>query len=176
MTRGLTLVEVLVSLVIVAMLMAAAMGITASLARSQVVLRKADAGPERLAQAVEAILKTDLLHAHHHRAARDGFSVQTSAHLVARSLALEHLPTAVTYQVRRVGERPCLFRTQAGGLEKLETDLVAIGVRAVRFMPGKDVQPNAEGWKPFAGRCAVEVEFEPTGETFEVAVAEDRSN
>jgi prepilin-type N-terminal cleavage/methylation domain-containing protein len=162
MRRAFTLIEVLVSLAVVAMLVVAALAVSTSLARSELVIRKKAAGPENLQAALDAMIGTDMQHAHHYRTASGGFSFQTHAHLAAGSLALEHLPAVVTYEVRSVGERQCLVRTQEASGEAARTELVAMGVRSVRFQPAKKPGGTSE-WKAVSGTCLVAVEFGEPG-------------
>jgi prepilin-type N-terminal cleavage/methylation domain-containing protein len=162
MRRAFTLIEVLVSLTIVAMLVVAALAVSTSLARSELTIRKKAAGPENLQAALEAMVGTDLQHAHHYKTTSAGFSFQAHAHLAAGSLALEHLPAVVTYEVRTVGERQCLVRTQEASGEAVRTDLVAMAVRSVRFQPAKKPGGTSE-WKAISGTCVVAVEFGEPG-------------
>ncbi len=160
---GLTLVELLASLVIAAMLMAAALGATVSLARSELAVRRQAAGPEPLRPALEDLVGSDLLHAHHYREARDGFAVETDVRLAAGTLRLEHVPAVVTYQVRKVGEQSCLLRTQETAPEPPRTELVALGVGGAALVPQKEGRANAYGWKPMTGPCAVRLAFGQAG-------------
>ncbi|MBE3070514.1 MAG: prepilin-type N-terminal cleavage/methylation domain-containing protein, partial [Planctomycetes bacterium] len=108
--RGLTLVELLSGLAIAAMLAAAALGVTTALARSELALRRAQAGPETLGAALKALLEMDLVHAHHWRAVEGGFALQTTARLTGPTLRLEHVPAEVTYRVVRAGDSAYLVR------------------------------------------------------------------
>lgn len=175
--RGLTLVELLVSLTIAALLAVAALQATASLTRSERVVRREADRPERLKPALETIIGADLVHTHHFREAPGGFAVQTHVRLSAGTLRLEHVPSQVTYQVRKVADRPYLVRVQEAPGEKAVVELVAAGVRDARFVPAKPVNANAEGWKPVAGACLVRLEFDATGaETLEIRNPQDSPN
>jgi prepilin-type N-terminal cleavage/methylation domain-containing protein len=157
--KGLTLVELLVSLAIAAILVVAALGASASIARAHLKVHQDDVRPERLQDALQTIVGMDLLHGHHYRDAVDGFSVQTYASLATGTLRLEHVPAVATYRIRKVGERTHLVRVQETAGQVLQMELVAADVRSVRLVPAKPVNPGPDGWKPLVGPCVVQVEF-----------------
>jgi prepilin-type N-terminal cleavage/methylation domain-containing protein len=175
--RALTLVELLVSLSIAAMLAVAALQATASLARSERVLRREAERPEHLRAALETVVGADLIHAHHFRETAGGFAVQTHGRLAPGTLRLEHVPAEVTYQVRKVAERPYLVRLQRAADQEDLVELAAAGVRQVRLVPAKPVNANAEGWRPIAGPCVVRLEFDDAGaQTLEIRRPETGPN
>lgn len=160
---ALTLVELLASLAIVTMLVVAALGVTTTLARSELAIRRQADRREGLGPAGEDLIRSDLLHAHHWRGAKDGFAVQTNARLTAGTFALEHVPSVVTYRVHKADERPCLVRVQETAPGPPVTELVAVGVRSVALAPEKDVRPNAYGWKALVDGCTVRLIFDEDG-------------
>lgn len=175
--QALTLVELLVSLTIAALLAVAALQATASLARSERAVRREADRPEYLKAALETIIGTDLVHAHHFREVPGGFAVQTHVRLTAGTLRLEHVPSEVTYRSRKVADRPYLVRIQETAGEKATAELVAAGVRDARFVPAKPVNANAEGWRPIASACVVRLDFEAAGAgTLEVRRGENGPN
>lgn len=160
---ALTLVELMASLVIVTMLVVAALAATTAMARSELALRRIDEATEGPAPGLAALLETDLVHAHHWRPLEDGFAIQTNVRLSVGTLRLEHVPSVVTYEVRRIDGRPHLVRVQETAPEPPRTELVAVGAGRVTLAPDKDIRPNALGWKAIGGGCTVRVAFEREG-------------
>jgi len=162
--RGLTLVELLASLTVTALLTAAALTATVSMARSELALRRRDEDQRAAGPVLEALLEADLLHAHHWRPVAEGFSVQTGARLAPRTLRLEHVPATVTYRVETVEAQCCLVRVQAAPPEAPREALVAVGVRRAELVPDKDIRANAHGWKPLPAGCEVRFTLAAKGE------------
>ena len=161
------------------MLAVATTGILAAMTRSELATRTWTAD-DHAARSIEALLAADMTHAHHFKVLPDGFAVQSTAHLEAGTLRLDHLPTVVTYQVRQVNQKPCLFRRQVCAVEPAWTELAAAGVRTVRLVPARDVQAGADGWKSLTTKVVVRVERagdDPAKTTvLEIAVPEKRVN
>lgn len=153
MRRGLTLVEMLASLAIVAMLMVTALAVTTSVARSRLTLRAGDGAGATLRRGAAALLETDLVHASHWRETTDGFALQTLVCLSARTMALQHVPSVVTYRVVETDAGRCLVRVQETSPEPPQTELVAVAVQGLTLEPGRQVRPNRYGWRPLAGGC-----------------------
>ena len=160
---ALTLVELLASLVIVTMLVIAALGVTTSLARSELTLRRQEGeadGPDR---ALRALVEADLVHAHHWRSVEGGFAVQTNVRLDSKTLRLAHVPSVVTYRIRKVDQRSYLVRIQETGRKAQHVELAAVGAAQITFTPEKDIRPNRYGWTALTDGCTIRIALEGEG-------------
>jgi hypothetical protein len=165
----------MVSLAAASLLMVAALGITTSLARSELMVRRQEAGPEHLRAAVESLVRRDLAHTRHWREAEGGFALQADIRLPAAGLRLEHVPMEVTYTVRPAGGRPALFRRQQAAGESATEELVALDVRRCTLQPARAVRPGPDGWRPMGGGYVVSVALGPeatSGADIEIIVPE----
>ena len=160
--RGLTLVEMLVALVITTLLAVAALRVVTTLARTEKVAQAAGEG-DYLRAAIERTLATDILGADHFRETAGGFAVRTRVSLKAGTLAPEHLPSIVTYEVRKVGERQHLVRRQQTLAEAESVDLVAADVRGIRIAVDGEARADAEGWKELTAAAIVTVALGKAG-------------
>ena len=151
MRRGLTLVELLASLVIVTLLMVTALSVTTAVARSRLVLEADDGRREALRRGAETLLAADLVHAHHWRPTEDGFAVQTLVRLSGAAMTLEHVPSEVTYEIVQADGPPCLVRVQVTPPDEPQRELVAVGAREIVLEPDGQTRPNRYGWRPLAG-------------------------
>ncbi len=174
MTRrtGLTLVELLAALAIGALLAAAALSVTTTLARTEAVARRAHESAA-LEASLGRLLAADLLNAARFRETAEGFEVEALNALAADDLSPAHLPAVVTYEVDEVAGRPCLLRCQASEFEPPLVELVAANVRAVRIEPvGSDPKAAKDGWRAVERAVLVTVECgtetPETPETLEV--------
>jgi len=158
--RGLTLVEMLVALVITTLLAVAALRVVTTLARTEKVAQAIGEG-NYLKNAIERTIAADVLGADHFRetagGTAGGFALRTRLSLKAGTLAPEHLPSIVTYEVRMVGERPCLVRRQQTLAEAESVDLVATDVRGIRIAAEGPSRADAEGWKELTTAATVTV-------------------
>jgi len=134
-TMGLTLVELMVTLAIVAMTAVAALAVVTDLSRVEGMERHRQQEVTWLAP-VRDLLASDLAHATQYRVSEGGFVLRAQASLDAATLEQRHLPAAVQYVVRRIGARPWLMR-----FERPETagndmaELVCPGVRGLLLEP-----------------------------------------
>jgi len=148
----------------VSVLVVAALAVTTTIARSELVLRKADAATDGTEDAIRSVLQLDLEHAHHWRPVEGGFAVQTNLRLAGPGLTVEHVPSVVTYCVMEVDGRRHLLRVQTAGSGSPERELVAAGVERIALAPAKDVRPNRYGWKGGRGECVVHLAWRSEGE------------
>ena len=173
MTRrtGLTLIELLATLAIATLLLGATLVVLAAMGRAE----RADIGrhetafaPERLRE----ILTIDLEHARRCRVDAGGVTLQTLARLRRTDLELEHVPTTVRYEVRRVGQESWLVRVQddfiagAGddpGGREVRRELVCSGVGGIALRSageGAGAKPMPPGrWRSVPRAVTVVVEF-----------------
>jgi len=127
-----------VALAIVCLLAVACLEATVGLARAE---RALDAAQDDFAwdRSLEALVGADLLQASHVRLTRDGFELRTMARLEVRSMALEHLPVTVGYEVRRAGSQVMLVRTQRqadGRGQRQQRELVCCGASKITVTAG----------------------------------------
>ena len=109
--RALTLVELVVALAITTMLAVAALQVVSTLARTERVASAAEE-TDALGDSLRLLLVGDLLNADRTRETAGGFTIRTHTYLAPGAAAPQHLPSLVTYEVRKVGQRSCLFRRQ----------------------------------------------------------------
>jgi hypothetical protein len=160
--RALTLVELVVALAITTMLAVAALQVVSTLARTERVASAAEE-TDALGSSLRQLLSGDLLNADRTREAGDGFTIRTHTYLAPGGAAPQHLPSLVTYEVRKVGRRSCLFRRQQCLVEPETSELVAAGVQAVRITStgGNTV----DDWRGLAQVVTVTVDFEKGAKT-----------
>ena len=154
--RGLTLVELVVAMAITTLLAVAALKVVATLARTERVASAAEE-TDALGASLRQLLAGDLINADRTREAAGGFTIRTHTHLAPAGAAPEQLPSLVTYEVRKVGQRSCLFRRQQGLAEPETAELVAVGVRAVRIAGTGPA--TTDDWRGLAAVVTVTVEF-----------------
>lgn len=167
---ALTLVELLASLAIVTMLVVAALGVATSLARSELAIRKMADGKEALRPALKSLVGADLVHAHRWRTVGNGFALQAHMRLTSKALRLEHVPSVVTYRVRRIDQVPYLVRVQETAPDPPQAGLVAAGVTDIVLVPMRDARSTVDGWETLAGGCTVRVTVETGGGPREIEV------
>jgi hypothetical protein len=154
--RALTLVELVVALVITTMLAVAALQVVGTLARTQRVASAAEE-TDSLGASLRQLLTGDLLNADRTREAGAGFTIRTHMYLAPGAAAPQHLPSLVTYEIRKIGQRSCLFRQQQCLVEPETSDLVATGVQAVKIS-GTGTS-TVDDWRGLAPVVTVTVEF-----------------
>lgn len=157
---GLTLTELMVAMALTGVLAAAALRVAGGLLRSSKPGRNASQRSV-VENDLRSVLALDIAHAERYRPDKAGLYVKTRSRLSSDTLELRHLPTRVSYSVRKVGERHWLIRTQHGASGEQRTDLVCSGVRSVRMVerpagPG----PVMGQWKTLDPEAAVRVAFE----------------
>ncbi len=106
----------------------------------------------------------DLLHADKYKPAENGFTLRTNSCLDEKTMRFRHLPSVVTYEVKKLGSRNCLIRTQRQG-GKVLTNLVCIDVSNVRFGIKKMAPGVPENWLPVPPSREVRVRLENFGRT-----------
>ena len=142
--KGLTLVELMATLVIAAMVTAAALAAVADLARVEGMERNRQQEVTWL-EPVRNLLASDLVHATQYQAVAGGFALKAQASLDADTMEQRHLPASVQYVVRRIGARSWLVRveqpeTGGNGL----TELVCPDVKSILLEPVPEAA-NASG-------------------------------
>ncbi len=156
--RALTLVEMVVALAIVCLLAVACLQVTVGLARAQ---RAAEADRNEFTwdSSLEQLLTTDLLQASHVRRTRGGFELRALAQLQGHSMALEHLPVRVGYEVRRAGPTSLLVRTQRRADGRQQSELVCCGAGKVSVTAGSSSGKKLSGaWKTMPEAVTVQVD------------------
>jgi len=152
--KGITLIEVLLTLTIVSILSVAAMRVTIRISRADRVEQARDSISE-LTPRLNELLRMDAVHATGYRTSREGFELQSLSALDYDSLRLSHLPATVRYKVRSIGGVSWLVRTQSGRGGVLN-ELVCPGVSRVALdSPDRDDKSD---------------EFKPTPQTMTIVV------
>jgi prepilin-type N-terminal cleavage/methylation domain-containing protein len=154
--RGLTLVELVVAMAITTLLAVAALQVVGALARTERVASAAEE-TDSLGASLRLLLAGDLLGADRTRETGGGFTIRTHTYLAPGGGAPQHLPSLVTYEVRQVGQRSCLFRRQQCLVEPETCELVATGVQAIKIAATGTT--TADGWRGLAQVVTVTLEF-----------------
>ena len=159
---GFTLIELMVTLAIVALLTMAALATVTTLARSQTVRQRTDVAATRQ-QHLERLLAEDFRHVTGFRLVPGGFELDSQAVLDPTTLERRHLGAVVGYEVRQIGQRPWLVRTQRSDAGGDSTEPVCPAVRAVAIrVPRKpDIPPEA--WQKLPVSADVSFEFSEAG-------------
>jgi len=161
--NGLTLIELMVTLAITAILVTAALGAITTLTR----LDKADQARDEatsIAPRVRTVLETDLTHAKRFATRDSGFVLQTVAAVKADSMELEHLPTTVTYTVRQVAGRQWLVRSQRSEIgSDCFTELVAPDISGIQIASEADRNRAKQRWQALGPKTTVTVTFDTGG-------------
>ncbi len=144
--HGFTLIELMASLAITAMLAAGTLVVVANLAADQVTIRRTreSVWPDDL----QAMLELDLRQARHYRTTADGFELHTYTCIEGAPSRLRRLPVRVRYQTAGSDDGPsCLLRIQRFAHEEPRRDLVACGVNDIYVGKprGDDSRPAVTG-------------------------------
>lgn len=159
---GLTLIELIAALAIVSLLMAVALRVATQLARRQDALQRPGGG-SGLRERLGAVLEADFVHARRYRSGPSGLAVMTQASLDGRTMAMEHLPTEVTYLVRKIGSISWLLRRQKLPRGGSFTEAVCSGVRDIRIASADGARaPSPDQWKMLPAAVNVTVGFQDT--------------
>lgn len=131
---GLTLIELVVAMAITGMLMTGALVAVGNLARSERRIEAAEPATSPAA-GLDVILTADLLHASEYNADAKGklLAIRTRTSLAGSDMELEHIGSAVRYEVRRIDDRPWLIRTQQTGIDQSLAELVCSDVESIRL-------------------------------------------
>ena len=157
--KALTLVEVMLALVIVAMLAATTMMVVGNITRSEARARTQH-DDSWLLSPLRDILTADLVHAGEIDKTPKGFSIQTQVSFDAATLERKHLPTTVDYAVRKIGSRNWLVRIQhalTAGQDM--TELICSGVRSFNVEKVDPADAEAAS-QPACSGTVVTVEFD----------------
>jgi len=158
--KGITLIEVMLTLAIVSLLTVSSLNITINLARAQ-------RGDQRIhdASATDAqlreLFRIDLAHVHEYGITEESLKFRTRA-VLDEDLEVRHLPAVIGYEVRRIDDRPWLVRTQACG-KRTMTELVCPDIKTVSLK-------SARGADDSAGPDSQEIQWRPVPQTPTVVV------
>lgn len=160
---ALTLVELMAALAIASMLTVATFSTVGSLLRARKVGEGAlDRSPQSAAW--RPVLSRDLLNATEYTATGAGFALRTHAWLDRRTLDSACLDSSVAYEVRRVGERNWLVRTQRSQFGGDFADIVCPDVASIRLAaPSDAAAPGAgtdEAFLAMQGPMLVTLQFD----------------
>ncbi len=129
---GLTLVEMMITLAITAMLTAGALRLITRLSQNAAAMESAAMEmPAPHEAALARLLEEDLQQARRMRLARHGFELQTVCALNRQSLEVEHRPITVGYQVQQVGQRKWLLRIQQDESSRLWSEKVLCDIQSI---------------------------------------------
>ena len=137
---GLTLVEVTLALAITALLAVGVLEVITACTRGDRLDRRWQTSVQRQAALAE-LLTTDLSHARRVMKTAMGFQLDSRAALDAQTMELEHLPSTVVYEVRKIGSRTWLSRTQQLTDQAPSRELVAAGPKTLEIaaVGGRDL-------------------------------------
>jgi len=153
-SEGLTLVEMLAALAISAALAAAAMGAAAHLSRSG---RMLEAGRDRAAleTGLERLLAGDVRNADRWAVLGDGIALRTTARLDPKDLEMRHLPSEVSYRIRRIAGHGWLTKRQRSANAPDHVELVCRGASRIRLICDGEEQENSRKWRAMPARLEI---------------------
>lgn len=157
---GLTLVEVTLALAITALLAVGVLSVVTACTRGDRLDQSWQTAAQRQATLTE-LLTTDLSHARRVLKTATGFQLDSRASLNPQTMELEHLPSNVGYEVRQIGSRTWLSRTQQLPDQTLSRELVAAGPQTVEITKtggGSDLP--ADRWTSLPEAVTVTVTWE----------------
>ncbi len=120
--KGLTLIELTVTLAITAMLITALMSVTMRISRAELAIDPSDTQAE-FGPAMESLIRLDFGHAVQFRLTPFGINLQTAASISTEDHEIKHLRSTVYYEVIRVNGVNWLTRrqvTETDGKESLQ--------------------------------------------------------
>jgi len=158
MNHGLTLVEMLAALAITALILAAVLPVTASLARSHA-LGENTQEQVSLESALRGLLATDLVHARSYRMTPNGVELEGLATLDLGTLELQHIPSTVRYEVRRIGARSWLARVQGSDPAGWVAELVCSDASAIGLRDASQPAAASGDWQELPDAVIVRVGF-----------------
>jgi len=142
--KGLTLIELLAALAIVAMLTSACLAVVCRLnaARGRLDSRQAGAGelPDRLVE----LLRVDIIHARQYRLVPGGFEFAGLSAIEPGSMNRRHLPAEVNYQVVTLAGDCWLVRTQKTIGRPAWSELVCRGVGEITLLDATEEAEQEE--------------------------------
>jgi prepilin-type N-terminal cleavage/methylation domain-containing protein len=156
--RGFTLIELLATLAIAGTLMVSAMSVTVRLSRSRNVVEQAHA-ESVLETQLRSLFEADLAHAGTFRKTATGIALWTCAALDAKTLALTHLPSLVTYEIRKTKSGSHLVRMQGPTSGGQTSELVCSGVASIDIQADSG-EKATDGWNRLPAVVSVIVKFE----------------
>jgi prepilin-type N-terminal cleavage/methylation domain-containing protein len=169
--RAFTLVEVLVTLVIVGVLTASSLGLVARLSKRQIALQQSGRRDD-VAAGLRRLVELDLQHADRYRVLSDGFEIEARSTVAAETMALSHLPATIRYRIETIGPRPWLVRTQRGGDKDVFRELVCSGVAKISVSGLQSGGAGQGGWliTPPALRVKAEYRIDSGTKTLDFSV------
>ncbi len=158
--KALTLIEIMVTLAIVSILTVGALSAVSGMTRSET----AQAAGHRHAVIVSSLrnlIEADILHATDYETTPEGFVLQTMVLLDHVTMRRRHLPVAVEYQIRLIGERSWLVRIQRPALEIPDSaELVWPGVTTIDLAEQYDSETESDQLQPTAYSVSIDFEDE----------------
>lgn len=157
--RGLTLIELMATVAITGILVAAALGVATRLSRAEAINERSHEAS--LPQVhLKNLLASDIIHARFYRKTSNGVEFQLRARLDVKTLEMQHLRSTVGYEIRQIASRRWLLRVQKVPDRQDHTELVCPDVYAVSLGTIKDDRTTAsDDWKPVPEVLTVRVEF-----------------
>lgn len=158
-----TLVELVAALVIATLVMVAVLATIVHLPRADAALQ-VSAQRSAMEARVRDLLFEDLFHARQKRVLPGGIELEQSVLLDPFSLEPHHFDAIVGYEVRAIGGRNWLVRTQNAGIVNVSRELVAFGVSDVAIeMPAAASRPaeaSPETWQDLTAGATIVVSFD----------------
>ena len=137
--RGITLVEVTLALAITALLAVGVLSVVTACTRGDRLDQSWQTAAQRQAT-LTGLLTTDLSHARRVLKTATGFQLDSRASL-DQTMELQHLASTIVYEVRQIGSRTWLARTQQLPSEAASRELVAAGPKTIEIaaVGGRDL-------------------------------------
>jgi prepilin-type N-terminal cleavage/methylation domain-containing protein len=155
--KGLTLVELMVTLAIVGLLVTASFGVVGAMARSQAAALSTD-GPGPSEARLRALVLDDLTHADRYREVPGGLELELHAMIDPATLDRRHTASTVSYRIVRLGTTPWLVRSQQVAGQDTLTELAGPAIQKVALEgPNVATSVSQDGWfaMPRAGAVVI---------------------
>ena len=158
--KALTLIEIMVTLAIVSILTVGALSAVSGMTRSETA-KAASHSHTVFLSSLRNLIEADILHATDYETTPDGFVVQTMVLLDETTMRRRHLPVAIEYQIRLIGEQSWLVRIQRPALEIPDsTELVWPGVATIDLAEQYGSEEESDQLQPAAYSVSIDFEDE----------------
>lgn len=144
--KGMTLIELLVALAIVALVTAGVLGVVTNLSRGQG-NRRQELLASRMENGLEKLLRIDFQHATKLQRQGNGFLLTSDAGLAEDTRELEHLPCEIRYEIKTIAERNWLLRYQKHTTSQQEdesVEAVCADVKEIQIEIPEEVETNQQ--------------------------------
>ena len=138
--RGLTLIELLVTLALTGLLTASALAVVASVSRTRSLAADDRTEASGLEDSLLEVIEPDLTHATRYRNTAAGFEIETLSALTPGTMVRKHVTATVLYDSRQ----QWLMRTQTVGLAVPMQEVVGRGITNIDLQDAGDTEDDED--------------------------------